>query len=236
MSTFVPNGYVSMREALNRLGRELFSSKWTGEEHNARRGLISANEWLKIKDLPPARGSGAVGSPVGGAFGRPVTARGPRDPSDPAYQDEYQASERYVTARHQLRVRLESGDLQAAILDPFTGMLHCAPASFWRQHNADRMIDKAEAPIPHSPNTGQLLVKRLAEAGVSAKPMPAARIREAIEALKAKTATETLTRPQQENFLRASFPDFHITKAQISSIFQEVPIRTGRPKKSDKAV
>ena len=236
MSTFVPSGYVSMHEALNRLGRELFSSKWTGEEHKARRGLMSAEQWLKIKDLPPARGGGAVGSPVGGAFGRPVTARGPRDPSDPAYQDEYQASERYAAARHQLRVRLEGGDLQAAIWDPFTGMLHSAPVSLWRQHNADRMIDKAEAPIPHSLNTGSLLVKRFAEAGESAKPMPQARIREAIEALKAKTATETLTRPQQEDFLRASFPDFHITKAQISQIFQEVPIRTGRPKKSDKAV
>jgi hypothetical protein len=45
-------GYISIREALNRLGRELFPTEWTGEEHKARRGLISADQWLKIKDLP----------------------------------------------------------------------------------------------------------------------------------------------------------------------------------------
>jgi hypothetical protein len=35
--SFVPNGYLSIQEALNRLGRELFPSEWTGEEHKARR-------------------------------------------------------------------------------------------------------------------------------------------------------------------------------------------------------
>ncbi len=33
---FVPSGYVLIREALNRVGRELFPSQWTGEEHKAR--------------------------------------------------------------------------------------------------------------------------------------------------------------------------------------------------------
>jgi hypothetical protein len=236
VSEFVPSGYISMREALNRLGRELFPSEWTGEERRARRGLMSLEEWLKIKDLPPARGGGAVGSPVGGGFVRPVTARVRDDPSSPAYQDEYRASKRYADACHRLRVRLEGGDLEAAIWDAFTGMLHPAPASLWRLHNADRMIEKGEAPIPRSPNTGQLLVKRFAEASVSAKPMPPAKIREAIEALKAKNATETLTRPQQEDFLRRSFPNYRITKRQIAQIFQSVPIQPGRPKKSDKTV
>ena len=58
MTEFVPSGYISIREALNRLGRELFRSEWTGEEHTARTGLISADEWLKMKDLP---GTGASG-------------------------------------------------------------------------------------------------------------------------------------------------------------------------------
>jgi hypothetical protein len=42
MPEFVPSGYFSIHEALNRLGRELFPSAWTGEEHTARRGLIRA--------------------------------------------------------------------------------------------------------------------------------------------------------------------------------------------------
>jgi hypothetical protein len=48
MTEFVPRGYISIREALNRLGRELFHSEWTGEEHKARSGLINPDEWVKI--------------------------------------------------------------------------------------------------------------------------------------------------------------------------------------------
>jgi hypothetical protein len=63
MPDLVPSGYLTIREALNRLGRDLFGSDWTGDEHKARRGLISEDEWLRIKDLPPARGGGdALGS------------------------------------------------------------------------------------------------------------------------------------------------------------------------------
>jgi len=58
MPDLVPSGYLTIREALNRLGHELFGSDWTGEEHKTRRGLISEDEWLRIKDLPPARGGG----------------------------------------------------------------------------------------------------------------------------------------------------------------------------------
>jgi len=55
---------------------------------------------------------------------------------------------------------LEAGQLEAAILDPWTGKLHQASASMWRRFGADRMIEKG---IPRSPNTGKLLVKRLGE-------------------------------------------------------------------------
>ena len=142
---FVPNGYFPIREALNRLGRELFPSEWTGEEHKARRGLISEDEWLRIKDLPPARGSGAPGS---GAMSQnmnaPAAKRTPHssgDPSDPSYQEEYRARQRYVDAQQRLRELLEAGQLEAAILDPFTGALHQATTSLWRRHDADRLIE-----------------------------------------------------------------------------------------------
>ena len=62
MTEFVPHGYISVREAVNRLGPELFPEAWAGKEHEARRGLISEDEWLKIKGLAPARGGGAPGS------------------------------------------------------------------------------------------------------------------------------------------------------------------------------
>ena len=152
---FVPNGYFPIREALNRLGRELFPSEWTGEEHKARRGLISEDEWLRIKDLPPARGSGAPGS---GAMSQNMNApavvkpglHSSGDPSAPSYQEEYRARQRYVDAQQRLRELLEAGQLEAAILDPFTGALHQATTSLWRRHDADRLIEKGA-----SANTAQ---------------------------------------------------------------------------------
>ena len=252
MTKFVPNGYISIHEALNHLGRELFPSEWTGEEHKARTGLISADEWLKTKDLP---GTGASGG--GMQSGRviitrkldaPITARvppiddpmvrnaRPTDPCDPVYQAEYRAAERHAIARHELRIRLEAGHLEAAILDPWSGVLYQAPVQMWRQHDADRIIKHGRAQKPPSGNVGSLLVKRFADASVPAKPLPTAEITEAIEALKEKIATESLTRSQQAEFMRKSFPNYHVTARQLREIFQAVPVPTGRPRKSNKKV
>jgi len=129
---------------------------------------------------------------------------------------------------------LDAGELEAAILDPWTGKLHQVSPSLWRRHDADRMIEKGQAPIPGSLNTGKLLVRQFAEANEPRKPLPRAKIREAIEALKAKLATESLTRPQQADFLRRTFPSYHLTERQRRKIFQAVAVPAGRPKKSDK--
>jgi hypothetical protein len=60
VSAFIPSGYISVHKALDLVGGEL-SSEWTGEEHKARAGLVSEEEWSKIKDVIPARGGGAPG-------------------------------------------------------------------------------------------------------------------------------------------------------------------------------
>jgi hypothetical protein len=247
MTEFVPSGYISIREALDRLGRELFRSEWTGEEHTARTGLISADEWLKMKDSP---GTGASGG--GTRRGRVIIERTlpvpatvpptggrntePTDPCDPLYQAEYRAAERHAAARHELRIRLEAGHLEAAILDPWSGELYLAPVQMWRQHDADRIIKHGRAQKPPSGNVGSLLVKRFADASVLAKPLPTAKIREAIEALKEKAATESLTRSQQEEFVRKRFPSYHVTERQLTEIFGSVPVPAGRPRKSNKKV
>jgi len=80
---FVPSGYLSIHEALNRLGRELFPSAWTGEEHKAPRGLISEEEWSRIKDLPPPRGGGAGMETPRGNPARKAAPDSSLDPSDP---------------------------------------------------------------------------------------------------------------------------------------------------------
>jgi hypothetical protein len=62
MTEFVAHGYISVRDAVDRLGRGLFPEVWTGDEYQARSGLISEEKWLQTKDLPLARGGGATGS------------------------------------------------------------------------------------------------------------------------------------------------------------------------------
>jgi len=96
------------------------------------------------------------------------------------------------------------------------------------------MIEKGQAPIPASLNTGKLLVKRFAEANEVKRPLPKAKIREAIAALKEKLATESLTPPQQADFLRQSFASYQLTEQTIREIFRAVAVPPGRPKKSDK--
>jgi hypothetical protein len=234
MPQFIPSGYLSIREALNHLGRELFSRNWTGEEHAARCGLISEEERSRIKDLPPARGGGAPGSHARSRRPKAPPARAtPTDPSDPFYQAAYRANQRYKTTCGHLRSSLERGALEAAILDPFTGTLHRAPASLWRRHDADRLIARGQAPIRGSRNTGLLLVKDFAEAK-GRKPIPQAKMHEAVKILKEETATEYLTRPQQKDLLRKTFPSHTITERQFDEIFRAVPTSRGRPKKSDK--
>jgi hypothetical protein len=131
---------------------------------------------------------------------------------------------------------LEAGDLEAAILDPWNGALHRASAALWRRHDAGRLIDKGHAPLPGSPNMGSLFVKDFAEASVPTKPIPAAKLEEAIKVLREKTAAERLTRPQQKDFVRKNFPTYRITERQLSKIFRAVPVPPGRPGKSDKKV
>jgi hypothetical protein len=106
----------------------------------------------------------------------------------------------------------------------------------WRQDDADRIIKHGRPQKPSSGNIGSLLVKRFAEASVRAKPLPAAKIREAIKALKEKTATESLTRPQQAKYVRKSFPSYHVTERQLNEIYRAVSVPTGRPRKSNKKV
>jgi hypothetical protein len=114
-------------------GPELFPEAWTGKEHEARRGLISEEEWLKPKDLAPARGAGAPGSaPLRTTIATPAATA--------LHSTGNRARKRYEDACKPLRTLLEAGELEAAILDPFKGKLHRASIASWRRHDADRMI------------------------------------------------------------------------------------------------
>jgi hypothetical protein len=88
--------------------------------------------------------------------------------------------------------------------------------------------------MPGSRNTGSLLVKDFAEAKGAKRPLPEAKLREAVKILKEKSATDRLTRPQQKNLIRKTFPAYRFTERQFSEIFRAVPTLQGRPRKSNK--
>jgi hypothetical protein len=96
------------------------------------------------------------------------------------------------------------------------------------------MIEKRRAPIPYSPNTGTLVVKEFPVPSRPSTPLPRSKFREVVDALRGKLATESLTRPQQRDFVCMRFPKYRLTERQFYEIFQEVPVPTGRPKKSGK--
>jgi hypothetical protein len=98
------------------------------------------------------------------------------------------------------------------------------------------MIKKGRAPIPNSPNTGELFIKQFQEPSVPTKPLPQAKVPEVIGVLRQKLATEPLTRAEQKAFVRETFPNHSVTERQFIKIFQRVPVPSGRPKKSDKKV
>jgi hypothetical protein len=233
MTEFTARGYISVDDALDHLGRELFPSEWTGQEQSARTGLIGIDEWLRTKDLAPARGSDALGGAPPRKAATKSKASSPHstgDPSSDSYQKEYRAGKRYEAARDRLRVLLEAGDLEAAVLDPFTGIVHRAAATLWRGSGAGRMIKRGQAPIPRSPNMGSIIIKEFRAADAPAKPMPAAKIREAIEALRVEMATKSLTRPQQADFVHKKFSGYHVTERHLREIYQSVTVPPGRPK------
>jgi hypothetical protein len=136
MTEIVPHGYISVREAGNHLGPELFPEAWTGKEHAARRGLISEEEWLKIKDLAPARRGGALGTallPTTFAASAATALHSTRDPSSSSYQAEYRARKRYENSSfaHCLKLAISKQPswilLLGSCIEP---RLHCGVGVF----------------------------------------------------------------------------------------------------------
>jgi hypothetical protein len=242
-TSFTPNGFVSIHEALSRLGRARFPSEWTGEEHRARTGLMSVEEASR-----PGTGSSGGGMRMGGMIRErssniPVPAQAARattersrltNPYDPSYQAEYRAAQRFEIVSHELRVLLEAGKLEAVILDSWSGRLHPVHVPVWRQHDANQMIKLGQAQIPPDRNTGSLLVKEFTiDSAPSKAPPPKAKIAEAVAALQKTIATESLTRPQQKQFLRDLYPEYHWTERALNQTCQGVPVRKGRRRKSN---
>lgn len=72
--------------------------------------------------------------------------------------------------------------------------------------------------------------------GNDRRPISEADIRKAIDLLRAKSATETMTKPQRLEFLCQAFPGRHIGDRVFRRIQREVPSKIGRPKKDGREV
>ncbi|WP_038381116.1 hypothetical protein [Bradyrhizobium elkanii] len=140
-----PSGYQFSRDAFDLIGREKFGEAWTGDlEYRARSGLWTIAEYEKAKVTP---GSGMRGSGAAGIFVAPSTdAPATDDPASKGYQAEREARVRYEWAEPEFIARLESGQLAAFEMDPWSGKIKPIPRDFWRTSAAHRAVNRGKGP------------------------------------------------------------------------------------------
>jgi hypothetical protein len=221
MSDFVPSGYITVREALDCIGRELFTSEWTGQEHEARSDLITNEEWEQIPGVPILFGPGA------GGVWKPERPHG--DPRDQAFQAELKARKRFEASCEELRRRLEAGHIGSVRVDPRTGHVEGNSVATWRRDNALAMIKYAEV------GAENLFVEQFGRES-SSRPFSQSKIQKARELLQAeimtKSTTRSMTEEQRWTFLRRTYPSQHITERQFRSICKGLT-KIGRPRNAD---
>lgn len=195
----VPGGYVASQTVFDFIGREMYPAEWSGAEHRARKNLYSPKEieWAKT----------APGTSAGGSWARPDGWEGPwvgwvlnpqLDGMGTAeYEEERLARLRYEAALLEFHRRLESGNLNAFVLDGKTGKIIEVKARFWRTDGAIIHITKGRVPIPGAhKRDGQLLVS---ESAIRTKPSPAT------VTLPAADKTGSPGRPSSRHLVEAEF-------------------------------
>jgi hypothetical protein len=113
------------------------------------------------------------------------------------YEEERLARLRYEAALLEFHRRLESGNLNAFVLDGKTGKIIEVKARFWRTDGAIIHITKGRVPIPGAhKRDGQLLVS---ESAIRTKPSPAT------VTLPAADKTGSPGRPSSRHLVEAEF-------------------------------
>lgn len=198
----VPFGTITVDDAITRIGLELHGSHWSGNEKSARTGLVSLEQWELDKNTPAklVYGGGAPGAHYGVRGTQSITPIAPSsapdpitrypygDPTDPGYQSERKAAERWVDAKTELLRRLEAGVLRAIVVDPWSGQKHELNTSVWRksQRQIERYLSRREAPMPGGANVGHLYILEVpTEPRQRAMPLQS-KERETIQAAPAK--------------------------------------------------
>lgn len=145
----IPSGYITHRDMLDIIGRQLFDTAWTGaREYTARAGLYSREQYERDSKTP---GTGHSGSGMGGGVWTPPVAK--EDVLSAAYQSEWQARDRYEKATKALQEQLATGQLQAFSLNRDNGLIVGLLPNRWLTRRADLWINKGYH------ETGELLYR-----------------------------------------------------------------------------
>lgn len=156
----IPQGYVTARDAVDRVGRLLFGAGWTGKEGTARQGLVAAEEYALAQVTP---GTMAAGSGAGGITFTPDPDPGKRwpygDPTAEEYQQERASRERWDAATTALLEDLASGARTTISLDRATGRRYPIGAEFWLSRDGGKALSTGRAPPKaHYRPSGDLLI------------------------------------------------------------------------------
>lgn len=145
---FAPSGFITVEDAINIVGRDVFEEKWTGRESSARSGLITVERYEMEKAQPVMSGSGAGGPRRAWQIEADPLKRYPYgDPHSDEYKAELEARERWVAARVELRKRLEATSTISSALDPETGAMKSIDPAMWRRSNALHFLESGSVPM-----------------------------------------------------------------------------------------
>lgn len=140
MSDFIPDGYIELREALDRVGRYEFPSEWTGDELDAvyktAPGAASGGgarfynprEQFKRKELPPAELSHI------------------RAQQRLAHEHNLRLDKRRAAAEQALWQALQGGMIAGAYVHPMSGHLVALKAPWWRSDEGREALRRRRPP------------------------------------------------------------------------------------------
>ncbi|WP_095203210.1 hypothetical protein [Mesorhizobium carmichaelinearum] len=236
---FAPSGFLTVLDALNELGRELFNEKWTGKENSARARLITAEQY-ELDKITPGTGSrgSAAGFPGRGGPGRgfyiepdPLKRYPFGDPHSDEYKAELAARERLETARVEMHRRLEATAMVSSVLDTNSGVMKAIDAATWRRADAPSMIEGGWAPS-YSNGKGVLLIAKWPQPTAAAKVGAEKRRTVSFKALRdflSRISDETKkTEKQFRDAADLEFPDRHIPRRLWTDAFATVPASSRR--------
>jgi hypothetical protein len=146
----VPRGYITAREAWDRIGRERHKD-WTGSiEHTARQNLTTIEQYEIDCNTPGTGNSGGGAGRNWFKYTPEMLAERMAKTRAEIYSDAYQAERvarvRYEDVFSEFLRRLECGDIRAVALSPGDGKLRAVASEVWRTNRAQYYLTHSLGP------------------------------------------------------------------------------------------